>query len=259
MRAGVGLVPAGGHLPDPLPRGTMCSGCPACCRTIGCQGRTRPLLLTGPRGLGAVLVRHAGAGRAAALPGAAGRDGVRRAVVRGRGPKCAPSPTRHRVPSQGYADFLLPRAGRFDPARARSLGVPLKLLEAACSREKRCSCPEALWSPSRSADPSGGGSRWCSQGNTAPCPALEAAARDADLLICDATYAEDELASEAAKYGHSTFRQSAELAVRAGVRRLWLAHYSPRIEDPEAFLPLVQSICPAAGVRPGRQEHHPAL
>ena len=30
------------------------------------------------------------------------------------------------------------------------------------------------------------------------------------------------------------------------MRRLWLAHYSPRIEDPEAFLPLVQSICPAA-------------
>ena len=83
-------------------------------------------------------------------------------------------------------------------------------------------------------------------GDTAPCPALERAARDADLLICDATYDAEDLAPEAAKYGHSTFRQTAALAARAGARRLWLAHYSPRIEDPEAALPLAQAAFPAA-------------
>lgn len=83
-------------------------------------------------------------------------------------------------------------------------------------------------------------------GDTAPCPALEDAARDADLLICDATYADEALAPEAARYGHSTFRQTAALAARAGARRLWLAHYSPRIEDPEAALPLAQAVFPAA-------------
>ena len=69
-----------------------------------------------------------------------------------------------------------------------------------------------------------------------------------DNVICtiDATYADEALAPEAARYGHSTFRQTAALAARAGARRLWLAHYSPRIEDPEAALPLAQAVFPAA-------------
>ena len=74
----------------------------------------------------------------------------------------------------------------------------------------------------------------------------EAAARAAALLICDAPSADEALAPEAARYGHSPFRQTAALAARAGARRLWLAHYSPRIEDPEAALPLAQAVFPAA-------------
>ena len=100
--------------------------------------------------------------------------------------------------------------------------------------------------PQEVCGPARRGIRVVFSGDTAPCPALEAAARDADLLVCDATYAEEEQADEAAKYGHSTFSQSAGLAARAGARRLWLAHYSPRIKEPEEFLPLARAICPAA-------------
>ena len=84
-------------------------------------------------------------------------------------------------------------------------------------------------------------------GDTAPCPALEDAARDADLLICDATYADEALAPEAARYGpqHLPAGRRPWLPGR-GARRLWLAHYSPRIEDPEAALPLAQAVFPAA-------------
>jgi ribonuclease Z len=34
-----------------------------------------------------------------------------------------------------------------------------------------------------------------------------------------------------------TFAQAAEVARRACVRRLWLAHYSQMVEDPRACLP----------------------
>ena len=153
-------------------------------------------------------------------------------------------PTRHRVPSQGYC-FRLPRAGRFDPQKARALGVPLrdwKRLQQGESLEVggRTVAPGDVCGPARR------GIKVVFSGDTAPCPALEDAARDADLLICDATYADEALAPEAARYGHSTFRQTAALAARAGARRLWLAHYSPRIEDPEAALPLAQAVFPAA-------------
>ena len=83
-------------------------------------------------------------------------------------------------------------------------------------------------------------------GDTAPCESIEHAAGSADLLIMDATYADDTHADKAALYGHSTFTQTAALAARAKVKRLWLTHYSAMITDPQEHLPAAQAICPAA-------------
>ena len=155
-----------------------------------------------------------------------------------------PFATRHRVPSVGYR-LELPRAGRFDPARARALGVPVqqwKLLQRGQSvlvKGRTVAPAEVLGAPRR-------GLSMVFSGDTAPCAALEQAAQGADLLICDATYALPEQEAQAAQWGHSTFGQSAALAARAGAHRLWLTHYSPMITDPEADLPQAQSIFPAA-------------
>ena len=73
-----------------------------------------------------------------------------------------------------------------------------------------------------------------------------AAAQDADLLLCDATYAEPEQEAQAKQYGHSTFGQSAALAARAGAKRLWLVHYSPMITEPEECLHFAQGAFPRA-------------
>ena len=89
------------------------------------------------------------------------------------------------------------------------------------------------------------GLRFVFSGDTAPCAALEQAAQDADLLLCDATYPDDAQQAQAKQYGHSTFRQDAELAARAGVRRLWLMHYSPIITDPEAARPAAEAAFPS--------------
>jgi len=58
-----------------------------------------------------------------------------------------------------------------------------------------------------------------------PSSALEELARDCDLLILEATYAEDE--AEAAANGHMTAPMAGELAARAGARRLLLTHLLP--------------------------------
>ena len=218
-------------------------GLPGLLQTIACQGRTRPLLLAGPQGLEnfwAVMRLLAGPLPYPVIPTEMPPEGL---WFEG-GATLSAVPTRHRVPSQGYC-FRLPRAGRFDPQKARALGVPLrdwKRLQQGESLEVggRTVGPGDVCGPARR------GIKVVFSGDTAPCPALEDAARDADLLICDATYADEALAPEAARYGHSTFRQTAALAARAGARRCWLAHYSPRIEDPEAALPLAQAVFPAA-------------
>ncbi len=225
-------------------------GLPGLLQTLGCQGRTRPLMLFGPVGLEEVW------GAIRALTGPLPYP-VRPRVMAGQpveldalsvgwpaGTTLLPFKTKHRVTSCGYR-LDLPRAGRFLPEKARELGVPVqswKHLQRGETVEWNGTviCPEEVLGPKRK------GLRFVFSGDTAPCPGLRAAAENADLLLCDATYPEPAQEAQAKQYGHSTFAQDAALAADAGAKRLWLVHYSPMITDPEEFLPAVQAVFPAA-------------
>jgi ribonuclease Z len=64
-------------------------------------------------------------------------------------------------------------------------------------------------------------------GDTAPCEMTRVAAHEAELLVHDGSFADEEL-QRAAETGHSTARQAAELARDAAVRMLALVHISSR-------------------------------
>ena len=225
-------------------------GLPGLLQTLGCQGRERPLTIYGPEGLGKIWPALRTLAGPLPYPVRAVQldtDPIDLTILSSgwpAGAQLTPFRTRHRVPSVGYR-LELPRAGRFDPARARALGVPVqqwKLLQQGQSvlvKGRTVAPAEVLGAPRR-------GLSMVFSGDTAPCAALEQAAQGADLLICDAIYALPEQEAQAAQWGHSTFGQSAALAARAGAHRLWLTHYSPMITDPEADLPQAQSIFPAA-------------
>ena len=76
--------------------------------------------------------------------------------------------------------------------------------------------------------------------------ALEAAARDADLLCMDATYADDADLPKARLYGHTTCREAGKLAAAAAVRRLWLTHYSAAVTDTAPGLAAARTAYPLA-------------
>lgn len=59
---------------------------------------------------------------------------------------------------------------------------------------------------------------------------LVALARDADLVVYDATFTEEEIKSRAG-WGHSTWERGIRLAERAGAKQLCLFHHDPSHDD----------------------------
>ena len=225
-------------------------GLPGLLQTLGCQGRTRPLALYGPKGLGevwAALRVLTGPLPYSVCPEVLDAPAALRERFGGwpQGAKLTPVPTRHRVTSQGYR-LDLPRAGRFSPEKARALGVPVQQWKTLQQGQSVGLADGSMVMPGSVLGPARQGLSFLFSGDTAPCAALEQAAAGVDLLLCDATYALPEQAAQAKQYGHSTFGQSAALAAKAGAKRLWLVHYSPIITDPAAELAQAQSLFPAA-------------
>ena len=81
--------------------------------------------------------------------------------------------------------------------------------------------PEQVVGPERA------GRKIVLSGDTAPCEMLRVAAHEADLLVHEATFTDEEH-ERALQTGHSTARQAAELALEAEVRLLALTHLSTR-------------------------------
>ena len=71
-------------------------------------------------------------------------------------------------------------------------------------------------------------------GDTRPCAALVAAARDATLLIHEATF-EDDLLEDAVKKRHSTTSEAIQAGVDARCYRVILTHFSQRYPKAPKF------------------------
>jgi ribonuclease Z len=84
--------------------------------------------------------------------------------------------------------------------------------------------------------------------DTAPCAGAEALADDADLLLAECTFA-DEDAALAAEYRHLTAGQAGALAATAGARTLVLTHFSGRYDDLEPLAVQARATAGTATVR----------
>jgi ribonuclease Z len=197
-------------------------GLPGLLKTFDLRGRERPLAIYGPRGVRELLVlalRAAGRVRfELQLVELESGDVLERDAYR-----IAPVPVRHRGPAFGYVVFEDERPGTFDPQVAIELGlVPGPEFGRVQKGETvKGVTPEQVMGAPR------GGRKIVISGDTTPCEALRIAAHEADLLIHEATFAEEET-ERAAETGHSTAGQAAALARDADVRMLALTHFSTR-------------------------------
>lgn len=198
-------------------------------RTLSLQGRTDPMRIWGPAGTQRLMKRTEALGGerlgfAVEVTECAPGDGVTRA-----GWAMIPFAVDHRgSPSLGWALVEEERRGRFHPDQARAFGIPEGPLWGRLHRGEGVTLPDGRRvEAAELVGPTRPGRRIVISGDTRPCASTIEVARDADLLVHEATFAEEESA-RAKETGHATAREAAQVAAAAGVLSLVLTHLSAR-------------------------------
>ncbi len=201
-------------------------GIPGLLKTYDLHGRERPLRVIGPPGLfelfGALRRIFGRLAYEIELVELEPDEAVRRG-----GYEVRPFGVAHRMRAYGYALVEDVRPGRFDPEAAERLGIAagpdFKRLQEGVAVDG----PAGTVSPEQVMGEPRRGRKLVVTGDTSPCEMTRLAAHEAELLVHDASFADEEL-QRATETGHSTARQAAELASEAAVEMLALVHISSR-------------------------------
>ena len=141
---------------------------------------------------------------------------------------------KHSITDCTYALIWRTYVGKFNPERARDLGVPvtywkrLHMGETVVLDDGRIIRPEDVVEITSS-----GVLKIVYTGDTAPTDNVVSIAKDAQLLIHESTFSATEDANLVWNQGHSRSIDAAKIAKDAGVNRLVLTHISNRYSDPE--------------------------
>lgn len=217
-------------------------------RTMALQGRTEPMRLHGPPKSERLLrqavtlgsdKQHFPISFSELTPGQPlARDGY----------SIVPFPVEHGgALAMGLAIVEDQRLGRFNPDIARSLGIPEGPLWGRIHKGENITLPDGrVVTPAELVGPTRAGRTLVFTGDARPSDSTVEIAHGADLLIHEATFAEDE-APLALETGHSTAREAATIALRAEVKQLVLTHISSRYSrDAQELVAEARAVFPAA-------------
>jgi len=144
--------------------------------------------------------------------------------------------TNHIVPSLGYAFIEKDRPGKFYRDKAEALGIPPGPLYSKLVKGESVEVNGKIITPEMVVGPPRPGRKIVYTGDTRPCDRTLEIAKNADVLIHDASFTSD-LQDWAEETKHSTAREAAEIARKAGVLQLILTHISARYsKDPSPLL-----------------------
>ncbi len=198
-------------------------GLPGMLKSFALREREQPLSIYGPRGLRKMMDETRFIyGRLPYELGVIELDPAE--SVSFEGYVVTPVPVSHRSSNAyGYAIVEDTRPGHLDADLAERLGVTPGPDFGRLARGESVAgvSPEQVMGPTRE------GRKIVISGDTSPCEMLTLAAHEADLLVHEATFAEEEL-ERARQTGHSTARQAAQVARDAKARLLALTHISTR-------------------------------
>jgi ribonuclease Z len=206
-------------------------GVPGLLKTYDLQGRERPLRIVGPPGLAdlfkalsRILGRVAYDVELVELEAGEG--------VRHDGFEVRAFPVDHGVTAHGYALVEDERPGRFDPELAERLGVSPGPDFGRLQGGEPVQGSDGVVEPRQVMGAGRRGRKVVITGDTAPSADILDAAWGADVLVTEATFAEEER-ERALETLHQTAAQAAEIARGAHVGLLALTHLSNRYFGPE--------------------------
>lgn len=141
----------------------------------------------------------------------------------------------HTVPSIAYKLREKDRPGKMNVEYLEEIGLPKGPLWGRLQMGEPIEFGGRIIRPDEVMGPPRPGRKIVYTGDTRPSERLVEFSRDADVLIHDSTF-HSEFEKEAISEGHSTAKDAAETALKAGVKRLYLFHISPRYEGIEEKL-----------------------
>lgn len=220
------------------------SGLPGLLLTMGNAERTEPLLMAGPKGLERVV--NALRVIAPELPFSIEFhewEGAEDSIER-NGYRIEAFRVNHNVPCYGY-NIVIPRSGKFDLERAQSAGIPQRLWSRlqkgeVLEEDGQVYTPDMVLGEPRK----GIKLTYCT--DSRPTQSIVEHAEGSDLFICEGMYGEPGKEAKAVEYKHMTFKEAAVMARDAGVKELWLTHFSPSLVRAEEYMGEVKNIFPAS-------------
>lgn len=135
----------------------------------------------------------------------------------------------------------LERKGKFNVKKAEKLPIP-RTLWSALQKQGRVVFKGVEYTADMvlGEDRKGVSLTYCT--DTRPTNELVALAKESDLFICEGMYGEEEKKEKAKEYKHMLFSEAAGMAKQAQVKKLWLTHFSPALNEPELFLEQTREI-----------------
>lgn len=220
--------------------GDHISGLPGLLLSMGNAERVKPLTLIGPRGLEKVVncLRVI----APELP----FDIIYKEIDENEfstdidGLTLEAFKVNHSITCYGYS-LMLPRNGKFSVERAKDEGIPVKLWNPL-QKGETVEFDGKVYTPDMVLGPPRKGIKLTYCTDTRPVSVIAEKAKGADLFICEGMYGEKDKQKKAVENRHMTFYEAASLAKEAGVKEMWLTHYSPSLVRPEQYLNEVREV-----------------
>jgi ribonuclease Z len=195
------------------------------------QGADRPFEIYGPPGLRAYVEACLGASATHLTYPLTIHELTPGDVVQEGGFTITVGRLRHGVECFGYRVVEADKPGRLRVEDLRAAGIPPGPIYQRLKRGEQVELSGGrIVDGRRFLDPPRPGRIVAILGDTEPCPSAHDLVTGADVLVHEATYA-DEDAPLAAAHHHSTCVDAARLARSAQVGRLLLSHISPRYDE----------------------------